>query len=362
MQLTRYLYVKKEVEISLLLSILNKNEEAIFWAYELYYSGFKIELTCLLLKIYYDFFSCLNPKFEKYLLVKLKNNLNDCEKNPELISSIIHNFNHRPFNIDIFILKNIANFHDFSLTSEMLNEFLNKNDYINVTKLIMNNKTQNHKQLFEKIVTYFHENGIVNDVQFEKQLKDFEKICKNNNIDKPSVILSRYLHFISLQKGKKMGKNIIITIDPEEVVVYETIQSDIPPRKILKSACIYKMQDVKYMSSFQLIHRNHFFKDNIYSKWHYWTSFSPFWRERIEKYNGTIDHEKQDILFPNDDVFEDYYNHFNLEPDEQSKETQNCFMGELIHTTPVNFYDHYYENSIIHINKDLINKIDKFNY
>ena len=69
---TRYLYVKDEVRISLLVSILNKSDDAIFWAYELYYSGFKTELLNLIWKIYYDFFATLNPTFEQYLLKKYK--------------------------------------------------------------------------------------------------------------------------------------------------------------------------------------------------------------------------------------------------------------------------------------------------
>ena len=33
---TRYLYEKDEVKLALLIALLNKKEEAIFWAYELY--------------------------------------------------------------------------------------------------------------------------------------------------------------------------------------------------------------------------------------------------------------------------------------------------------------------------------------
>ena len=73
-QFTRYLYEKDEVKLSLLLCILNKKEEAIFWAYELYYSGFKTELVNLFWTMYYDFYYTSNPSFEKYLLKKLNNN------------------------------------------------------------------------------------------------------------------------------------------------------------------------------------------------------------------------------------------------------------------------------------------------
>lgn len=355
MQLTRYLYVKKEVEISLLLSILDKKEDSIFWAYELYYSGFKKELSILLFKIYYDFFACLNPKFEKYLLVKLKNNLNDCENNPEIVSSIIHNFIYRQYTIDVFLLKQISGKDDLFM----------KNNKLTFLKNIMNNSKNNSKlvQLFQNMTTYFHQSGVLNDIQLKNSIKDFEKISKNNIIDIYSVVLSRYLYFISLQNGVKMGKNIIIMIEPEEVVIYETIEGELPAWKILKTACLCKITDNKYMSIFSLEHRNPLFKDNIYDKWCYWASYCPLWRERIEKYNGMIDHTKQEIIFPNDDIFEDYYNRFNLEPDEQSKETQNRFMGEfLLDASVSDFYDQYKKNSIVNIDNTFINTIEKYIY
>ena len=41
---TRCLYDKKAVEFSLLIALLDRNrEEALFWTYELYHSGFKEE-------------------------------------------------------------------------------------------------------------------------------------------------------------------------------------------------------------------------------------------------------------------------------------------------------------------------------
>ena len=90
-QFTRYLYEKDEVKLALILCILNKKaEEAIFWAYELYYSDFKSELTDVFWSLYYDFYYTLNPSFEKYLQTRLKKKLgfghgfselyiNDCE-------------------------------------------------------------------------------------------------------------------------------------------------------------------------------------------------------------------------------------------------------------------------------------------
>ena len=84
---TQYLYIKDEVRIALLVSILNKKEDAIFWAYELYYSGFQEELLDLIWKIYYDFFATLNPSYEHYLTKKHKELVNDkSNKNQKIIN------------------------------------------------------------------------------------------------------------------------------------------------------------------------------------------------------------------------------------------------------------------------------------
>ena len=66
--LTRYLYFKDEVECSLLHSILDGNlEEALFWTYELYYSGFEIDALAILAQTYADYYKAQNPKLETFL-------------------------------------------------------------------------------------------------------------------------------------------------------------------------------------------------------------------------------------------------------------------------------------------------------
>ena len=55
--LTRYLYPKESVMSSLVWAVLDqKSDEALFWAYELYYSGFKIDAFDLLISIHIVFY------------------------------------------------------------------------------------------------------------------------------------------------------------------------------------------------------------------------------------------------------------------------------------------------------------------
>ena len=107
---TRYLYAKDEVRIALLVSLLQKNDDALFWAYELFYSGFKYELLQLIWKIYYEFFYTLNPSFEAYLLKKQNELQSEC-----FVSNIIQDLLYRPFNTDVFFLQIICNNFDFEI-------------------------------------------------------------------------------------------------------------------------------------------------------------------------------------------------------------------------------------------------------
>ena len=156
---TRYLYVKEEVRIALLVSILNKSDDAIFWAYEMYYSGFKHELFTLIWKIYYDFFATINPAYEAYLIKKHREILElDLVRDinldrDKLVSSIIQDLLFRPFNSDVFLIRNIVENFDIDIDyhnstekiidiSELFTQWIKNNDYRSISQWIFNvNKT-----------------------------------------------------------------------------------------------------------------------------------------------------------------------------------------------------------------------------
>lgn len=69
--LTRYLYDKDRVIISLYDSIERRNyEKSLFWAYEIYYSGFHKEIIDELVKIYEDRYSKNHRKLGLYIQKK----------------------------------------------------------------------------------------------------------------------------------------------------------------------------------------------------------------------------------------------------------------------------------------------------
>lgn len=100
---TRYLYNKIDVKQSLLISMLNRNkDEALFWAYELYYSGFYVDTFEYIINIYREMYSLLNPKLvlfiNKLLTEWTTDKTLDCN-----IGSIIVTLINREYDINYFV-------------------------------------------------------------------------------------------------------------------------------------------------------------------------------------------------------------------------------------------------------------------
>lgn len=101
---TRYLYATEEVKHSLLLSLLDRNfDEALFWAYELYYSGMEEDTFEYLLSIYEIAYEKSNmPILGRYLKRVYERWQND-NKSYLYIALMVQNLIRRQYNIDDFI-------------------------------------------------------------------------------------------------------------------------------------------------------------------------------------------------------------------------------------------------------------------
>ena len=100
--LTRYLYIKQDVMASLLVSILEKDtERSLFWAHELYFSGFEEELNEYLHSIYLGMFYPYNPKLKKLIDICIFKYKPDCHN----VETIILNLTARPrkFSLQAFM-------------------------------------------------------------------------------------------------------------------------------------------------------------------------------------------------------------------------------------------------------------------
>jgi hypothetical protein len=374
MLFTRYLYLKDEVEIALMLSLLNKKEEeSLFWAYELYYSGFIDDLIQLIFKIYYDLYACLNPSFEAFLIKKVREIREplDFKKN---IAIIINNLLIRPINMDVFLLRLNSNLN--IITEEKLYiknqtnqnnkntflELLNREKYENISQFIFkeSEKTINYIEIINIVVDYFNSKGLK--LNKEKIWKEFNiTIMTYQNI--PHILTAKIMHYYNALKMGKMGKSIYIMVEDEELKDYETKNVD-PPRKLLPIVTKYSTNDYNNLHLFKLERYKYNIKNDYYYNWLYYASFSPLWKYRIEKYGGTFDDDKKTVVFKDDDSMELFYENYGYEPDEQKKEIQEKNIPELKNdVTWQNFIEKYKKfEGLYKIEEDTVLFLKKMEY
>uniref|UniRef100_A0A6C0K0A8 Uncharacterized protein n=1 Tax=viral metagenome TaxID=1070528 RepID=A0A6C0K0A8_9ZZZZ len=100
--LTRYLYVLDDVKSSLVMAILDrKRDEALFWAYELYFSGLKADVFCILEQMVSMMYVSLNPRLGKFL-EKKKHEWNETGAYC-IVGTFIYNMVNRPYDISTFV-------------------------------------------------------------------------------------------------------------------------------------------------------------------------------------------------------------------------------------------------------------------
>ena len=323
--LTRYLYLKDEVKLALLMAILNKSDDAIFWAYELFYSGFKHELFQFIWIIYYDFFATLNPSFEAYLIKKQSEYLSKSFEERH-ISSLIQNLIIRPFNTDVFMMRKICELFEtdsYSFTNIesikcKLKEWIVSEDYRSIACFVLSNDSKSkllisNVEIYEFVLEVFEETGLK--ILKAQMLKEYSNTSKVN-VNQAIILLTKIMSLFSKQKQLIKGRNFYVKVSPEEVVQYETIfvTNGLKNYRILRNACVCSVDEQKWLRLFVLERNN----NNIFNdKWLYNASFSPIWFDRIKMYKGYVDYVKCVVCFTDPELEEAFYNNYDYEPDEQ---------------------------------------------
>ena len=359
---TQYLYIKEEVRLALLVSILNKSDDAIFWAYELYYSGFKHELLNLIWRIYYDFFATLNPAYESYLLKKHKELLSNDQYNERIISSIINDLLFRPFNSDIFMLRNVCETFiieiEYNEITETLKQWITNNDFRSIAQWVLNvNKSIPLQEIYDICLDIF-------DIKVKGKLtKEFVSATRldiNNNI----ILLAKIMTLFSRKAELKKGKSIYINVEPEDVIIYEPItgSNELKNDKILEIAYMCGIDDLKHLSLFKLTRNKYNLQEKYWYNWEYHASFSPVWSKRIQQHKGYTDYNKQKVIFkedPDDELMQDFYGLYGLEPDEQKIDVQNKSIQsiEKIHNWKW-FSEKYKKNGLVEVYDEELEEFD----
>lgn len=362
---TRYLYLKDEVKIALLLSILNKSDDAIFWAYELYYSGYKNELFAFIWQIYYDFFATQNPTFAAYLSKKLSSKVIE----DRLVSSIVQNLLIRSFNTDVFLLRTISECFENEI-EDNLERILEIKDYRQLATYILSNKEEKEIDIYKRVLNYFN---------LTNQQKMINELTNSlaNSVSTKVILLASVLSLITFDKSQSKKVNFYVRVDPVEAVQYETIESadNLKPYRILKQACVCQIDQHSFQNLFKSF-RNQKIQNGLKEKcagwtsraisekysdnWLYHAAFSPIWFDRIKSFKGYIDYQKNKVNFVDEDCEEAFLTKHNLEPDEQPLFVKENTLGRNINSkgTWQQFFDKYKRDSLIETDEDELEELN----
>ena len=374
--LTRYLYLKEEVKLALLIAILKKSESSVFWAYELYYSGYKKELFCYLWKIYYDFYYALNPSFRDYFIKKQNDWENEWKKTQtddddydtidlpadlecdKIIAMLVNDLLIRPHTADVFMLRNFA--YNNESVDKTITISLEKHDYTSITRHIFDASSTELLKHVDEAKLYF---GVTTALPWAKM----KKCQKIGNVDLSIQILGWIMSLYYVKTTKiKQGKKLYVKMDACDIAMYDTIymteDCNFRTYRILPMARLYNIDEYSTLGLFTLERDKLLANDsdalrklNWYD-WLYYASFSPVWNTRISKFHGIVDHTTRKVDFENDDYFEDFYENYGYEPDEQSCEVQNKSAQYIEKRTDwVAFYKEHNEMGLIYPDNHIIN-------
>jgi hypothetical protein len=344
LEFTRYLYIKDEVILSFVNSILKKKNinEAYFWFSELYYS--KYNVSEILLKIYYDFYYLDNIHFEKYLFKKIFSKEDD-----KLLNYLS-------------IIKNLFNL------SISCNVFLHRQSYLNKSDLKVTFKGRSPKWIKNihkdyhlilrcldkgNMACFYSNLKKLNKEQLEEFINQLKIYNPNLNIEINSYhfkydishILMAYLTRFNNKMEFPEKKKLFVLANNNEIDQVKNTNIPIPPRNFTDSKNnthkinqIRKTLDLKRDYSidkdivcFDFVRRyidNKCLLDKYYYNWEYYAYNCDLWKKRMDNYQVTFDvnktcnnqHEFNFICFPNDDLIEDFYEKYGYETDEQTKE------------------------------------------
>ena len=287
MNLTRYLYVKEEVMTSMLTSFLETDlDSALYWAYELYFSGYEQETVVHLQKIYYYLFACQNPDLEEYIIEKSKH------IKPHIIHDIVQTMILRPFDTDVLLLHRIATYLDYEVEMDIFD--LQKMSYTDLAAYIVNHPEEHDTLLGHALLP--------------------EALPKVVPLLKPIVLLSQCLRSISpppslvspLIHSNESNKYVTSEIKPAYTVLKKVCRPIDPHHYLF----LFGTPRTKIPSYMKMYH----------SCWLVCASYSPLWAKRIAVHGGTV--QGNNVVFKNEVLEESFYSKYGYEPDEQSMEVQ----------------------------------------
>lgn len=349
LEFTRYLYLKEHVKTAFIGSMLLKQKnEALFWAFELYHSGFRDDTFSIIWKTYYGFYASQNPLLEAYMKKKM---LKDPTPKDDVyfIVSFISNMLIRSFNLDVFMLSGVVvkTEEDDDAKMVTLLEALETRNYESVA-YYMNRVHKNKKDMADAAKTlkgFFETQGCAKTL-----VQTFTGKCEN--VNEIVIIIARIMACFMQIENKHIPpkKHLYVVVDDNITKEYDTMEvcdDNQSPAKLFPTLVKYSVHCSGILTAFFPCCSQDIV-DEYRNNWHIWGYlYTPIWKERIASLGGAYNEETGRMQWDNLDDEERFYAHYWYDTDEQPREvwTKNIPMYES-RMSLTEFYNTYKKNSL----------------
>jgi len=329
MTFTRYLYEKSYVEYSLLIALLDRNEDqALFWTYELYFSGFRQETFALLWKYYFLLYAPFYVRLEKYLQTVTKDWINH-QDDHTLIGTFLVNLVIKEPCVDFYFMYYMS---DICAYPQIISSY--------IKSLVETEPIKKHT-----VYVDFIRDHPCDDSRRLMTRHIYKVLYKTTSLPmfdgelQNMAVLSRMMsHLFLMDLNNHIDSKIFIAFDHYDIKPYLNKAIivgkswKIPPKKC------WGQQQVPPSYSLVSI-------DKL-RKWLYHSWNSPVWNERFSRYGGYKDDLNETVLFDDDDKEEIFYNMYDLEPDEQNLQTLENWYGKQPFVNWNDIYSYYHKDIV----------------
>lgn len=336
---TEFLYLKDELISSFIISLLFDNDidEPILYISELYHSKLYQDVYDIIWQTYFDFYYITNPDLVGLINNTIENDIKN--KSIQNIHSIIKHLFKRDKSIPVFLLhqhikiygtknkftafrgKKPAFLEKYNCISHKILQSIDKFNWNNVTHFISAINIEDIDIIFSDTMAYLNDK------------KKYITLDLNINYTNKKHIL---LSLITINFCKNISDKKSVTCDFD--IDYTPPNYDVIPRKLLHHNRKITIHN-ELIGAFELYRHTITRKelvDLLWYNWEYLCKDCPIWKERFYEYNVTFDDEKKKPIFLNDDLLEDFYEKYNLEPDEQGSDVIDPSHIELTDITSKN--------------------------
>ena len=273
MTLTRYLYDKQLVEQSLLASLVARDkEQAKFWAFELFHSGFHDETMHLLIELYYRLYINRYPNMEDFIRRQLYQWTDDKDW---VVGTIVENFAIRTPDVALY---------------NASNAFTQQIDSIDEGYAILD-EFCGSSMLRESLPS---------------------ETCPS------SIYLFRYACISRIYRtGTCVDRRAYVVLSKDDVAKYRNIPFVRGKSwKILRRLSLYPVTSAAPVTSAT---GDGAPDDNWLARAYH----SPIWKKRIHKYGGKL--VDGHVAFDDQDAEIEFRSWYDLEPDEQPTSVKSCW-------------------------------------